>query len=207
MPVRKVLIVDDSKTELMFLTDLLQKNGMFVKTAEGADEAFRRLAEDKPDLILMDVVMPDMNGFEVCRIIKADVRYEGIPIIFITSANTPKDELTGIGLGGTDYLTKPLDFELLKLKTHNHIELKLRNDTIRDQRDQLALKNQELEAAMVRIRRLEGLLPICLFCKSIHRDDASWQELEVYISEHSDAQFSHGICPACFKKHYPDIPL
>ena len=72
MPIQKVLVVDDSKTELMFLTDLLQKKGMQVRTAENADEAFRRLAEEKPDLILMDVVMPGQNGFQLTRAISRD---------------------------------------------------------------------------------------------------------------------------------------
>ncbi len=72
MPIHKVLVVDDSKTELMYLTDLLQKNGMSVKTAENADDAFRRLAEEKPDLILMDVVMPGQNGFQLTRAITRD---------------------------------------------------------------------------------------------------------------------------------------
>lgn len=80
MPVKKVLIVDDSKTELMFLTDLLQKNGMTVKTAQDADEAFRRLTEEKPDLILMDVVMPGQNGFQLTRAINRTPEYTDIPI-------------------------------------------------------------------------------------------------------------------------------
>ena len=75
MPIRKVLIVDDSKTELMFLTDLLQKNGYTVRTAEDADEALRRLAEEKPDLILMDVVMPGQNGFQLTRSINRTPEY------------------------------------------------------------------------------------------------------------------------------------
>ena len=78
MPISSVLIVDDSKTELMFLTDLLQKNGMSVRTAQGADEAFKRLAEEKPDLILMDVVMPGQNGYQLTRSISRSPEYTGI---------------------------------------------------------------------------------------------------------------------------------
>lgn len=85
MPIQKVLIVDDSKTELMFLTDLLQTNGMSVRTAQGADEAFRKLAEEKPDLILMDVVMPGQNGYQLTRAINRLPEYANIPIIMCTS--------------------------------------------------------------------------------------------------------------------------
>jgi twitching motility two-component system response regulator PilH len=109
MPIRKVLIVDDSKTELMFLTDLLQKNNMSVKTAEGADEAFRRLAEDKPDLILMDVVMPGQNGYQLTRSISRTPEYAGIPIIMCTSKNLETDRVWGMRQGARDYITKPVD--------------------------------------------------------------------------------------------------
>ena len=113
MPVRKVLIVDDSKTELMYLTDLLQKQGMSVKTAEGADEAFKRLAEDKPDLILMDVVMPGQNGFQLTRAINRTPEYEQIPIIICTSKNLETDRVWGMRQGARDYVTKPVDADEL----------------------------------------------------------------------------------------------
>ena len=109
MPIRKVLIVDDSKTELMFLTDLLQKNDMSVRTAQGADEAFKRLAEDKPDLILMDVVMPGQNGYQLTRAISRSPEYAGIPIILCTSKSLETDRVWGMRQGARDYITKPVD--------------------------------------------------------------------------------------------------
>ncbi len=109
MSVKKVLIVDDSKTELMFLSDLLQKNGMTVKTAEGADEAMRRLAEEKPDLILMDVVMPGQNGFQLTRAINRTPEYTDIPIIICSSKNLETDRVWGMRQGARDYVTKPVD--------------------------------------------------------------------------------------------------
>ncbi len=109
MPVHKVLIIDDSKTELMFLTDLLTKNGMAVKTAQGAEEAFKRLAEDRPDLILMDVVMPGQNGFQLTRSISRTPEYTGIPIILCTSKNLETDRVWGMRQGARDYVTKPVN--------------------------------------------------------------------------------------------------
>lgn len=109
MSVKKVLIVDDSKTELMFLTELLQKNGMTVKTAESADDALKRLAEDKPDLILMDVVMPGQNGFQLTRSITRTPEYADIPIIICTSKNLETDRVWGMRQGARDYVTKPVD--------------------------------------------------------------------------------------------------
>lgn len=116
MAIKKVLIVDDSKTELMFMTDLLQKNGMSVRTAEGADEAFRRLSEEKPDLILMDVVMPGQNGFQLTRAINRTPEYADIPIIMCTSKSLETDRVWGMRQGARDYITKPVDAAELFVK-------------------------------------------------------------------------------------------
>ena len=108
MAIRKVLVVDDSKTELMFMTDLLQKNGFSVRTAENADDAFRRLGEEKPDLILMDVVMPGQNGFQLTRAITRDPNYADVPIIMCTSKNQETDRVWGMRQGARDYVVKPV---------------------------------------------------------------------------------------------------
>jgi twitching motility two-component system response regulator PilH len=109
MPINKVLVVDDSKTELMFMTDLLQRNGMTVRTAQGADDAFKRLTEEKPDLILMDVVMPGQNGFQLTRAINRTPEYTDIPIIMCTSKNLETDRVWGMRQGARDYITKPVN--------------------------------------------------------------------------------------------------
>jgi twitching motility two-component system response regulator PilH len=109
MAIHKVLIVDDSKTEIMFLTDLLRKNGFVVRSAENADEAFKRLTEEKPDLILMDVVMPGQNGFQLTRSINRTPEYTHIPIFICTSKSLETDRVWGMRQGAKDYITKPVD--------------------------------------------------------------------------------------------------
>lgn len=109
MTIKNVLVVDDSKTELMVLTDLLSKNGYNVRTAENAEEAFRRLSEEKPDLILMDVVMPGQNGFQLTRAITRDPLYSAIPVIMCTSKNQETDRVWGMRQGARDYVTKPVE--------------------------------------------------------------------------------------------------
>jgi len=116
MPIQKVLIVDDSKTETMFLSELLRKNGILVRSAENADEAFKRLAEDRPDLILMDVVMPGQNGFQLTRAINRTPEYSQIPIFICTSKNLETDRVWGMRQGARDYITKPVDGALLLSK-------------------------------------------------------------------------------------------
>jgi twitching motility two-component system response regulator PilH len=109
MAIQKVLVVDDSKTELLFLTDLLQKNGLSVRTAESAEEAHKRLADEKPDLILMDVVMPGQNGFQLTRTINRNPEYADIPIIMCSSKNLETDRVWGLRQGAKDYVTKPVN--------------------------------------------------------------------------------------------------
>lgn len=109
MTIKNVLVVDDSKTELMFLSDLLQKRGFSVKTAENAEQAMEALAAGKPDLILMDVVMPGQNGFQLTRSIIRTPEYSDIPIIICTSKNQETDRVWGLRQGARDYITKPVE--------------------------------------------------------------------------------------------------
>ncbi len=116
MGIHKVLVVDDSRTELMFLSDLLGKNGMTVRTAQNADEAMRQLAEERPDLILMDVVMPGQNGFQLTRNITRHPDYAGIPVIMCTSKNQETDRVWAMRQGARDFVTKPVDAAVLLAK-------------------------------------------------------------------------------------------
>lgn len=116
MPIKKVLVVDDSKTELMFLSDLLQRQGLQVRTAENGEEAMKRLAEDKPDLILMDVVMPGQNGFQLTRAISRDPLFADVPILMCTSKNQETDRVWGMRQGARGYITKPVDAAELQAK-------------------------------------------------------------------------------------------
>ena len=113
MPIQKVLVVDDSKTELYHLSDLLGKKGYAVRTAENGEEALRRLAEEKPDLILMDVVMPGQNGFQLTRTITRDPRWADVPVIMLSSKDGLFDKARGRMVGSEDYLTKPFTKEQL----------------------------------------------------------------------------------------------
>jgi twitching motility two-component system response regulator PilH len=116
MAIQKILVVDDSKTELHFLSDLLGKRGYTVRTAENGEEALRRLTEDAADLILMDVVMPGQNGFQLTRTITRDPRWAGVPVIMCTSKNQETDRVWGMRQGARDYIVKPVNAEELLAK-------------------------------------------------------------------------------------------
>ena len=116
MPIQKILVVDDSKTELHHLSELLGKRGYAVRTAENGEEALRRLAEETPDLILMDVVMPGQSGFQLTRTITRDPRWSAVPVIMCTSKNQETDKVWGMRQGARDYIVKPVSSDELLSK-------------------------------------------------------------------------------------------
>jgi twitching motility two-component system response regulator PilH len=109
MPIQKILVVDDSPTERYFLTDILIKNGFSVSTAENGEEALLKVKADKPQLILMDVVMPGQNGFQITRSIARDPETQEVPIIICTSKGQETDRIWGLRQGARDYIVKPVD--------------------------------------------------------------------------------------------------
>ena len=118
MAIQKILLVDDSKTELHHLSDLLTRKGFAVRTAENGEEAMRRLVDDKPDLILMDVVMPGQNGFQLTRAITRDPRFVDVPVIMCTSKGLETDKVWGMRQGARDYVVKPVNADDLLAKIH-----------------------------------------------------------------------------------------
>ena len=116
MPIQKILLVDDSKTELHYLSEMLVKRGFAVRTAENGEEAMVRLAEEKPDLILMDVVMPGQNGFQLTRAITRDERFTDVPVIIATARDDEAEIVRLLNDGADDYLTKPFSPEHLSAR-------------------------------------------------------------------------------------------
>ena len=113
MAIQKILIVDDSPTERYYLTEMLERNGFTVTTAENGDDAMAKIRADRPELILMDVVMPGANGFQVTRAIARDPELSDVPIIICSTKNQETDRIWGLRQGARDYLVKPVDQEQL----------------------------------------------------------------------------------------------
>lgn len=186
---KKLLVVDDVRENLIILYKLLHREYEVIG-ANGGEEALRLASEAAPDLVLLDVMMPGMDGFEVCRILKGDDRTRNLPVIFVTALNDETDESKGLELGAVDYITKPFKPAILRRRIATHLQLQA-------QKNELAGKNAELQSALARVKELSGLLPICMTCKKIRDDRGYWNQLESYISNHSQALFSHSFCPEC----------
>jgi twitching motility two-component system response regulator PilH len=116
MPIKTILVVDDSPTERYFLTDLLRKNGFDVVAAETGEDGVAKAKLEKPDLILMDVVMPGLNGFQATRMLSRDPATQAIPVIMCTTKNQDTDRVWGLRQGAIDYLVKPIVAEELLTK-------------------------------------------------------------------------------------------
>lgn len=201
---QKILAVDDEAINLQIISSVLEKDWDVTVATDGG-QAMEKLKKVCPDLILLDVMMPGLNGYDLCRLIKAEPSFAQVPIIFLTALTSTEAEAEALDAGGTDFISKPFDLRVLKLRVRNTLELKRQADLILAQRDELSQRYRKLEEAMARIKRLEGILPICMYCKSIRSESDCWEQIESYITDHTDAMFSHGICPACKAEQFPDI--
>lgn len=169
-----------------------QSWGFDVLAVEDGEAAWRVLqADDAPPLALLDWMMPGMEGVEVIRRVRSRNSPQPAYMILLTARSSRDDIVRGLLATADDYVTKPFDRQEL------HARLQAGRRIVRLQID-LAAKVADLEAALGRVKKLQGLLPICSYCKRIRNDGNYWQRVESYIAEHSEAEFTHGVCPHCY---------
>ncbi len=180
---------------------MLEKWGYQVTAVSNGDEAWSVIKEEtSPSIAVLDWMMPGIDGVEICSRLKAIDRKIPVYIILLTGRDSKKDISTGLESGASDYMTKPFDNNELKAR------LRVAERMIALQ-DKLNSKIDQLRDAIEHVTTLQGILPICMHCHKIRTDDQAWERLESYIELHSDARFSHGLCPECMNKHYSkDLP-
>lgn len=192
-----ILIVDDNPTNLGVLFDYLKELGYRVLVHTSGESAITAIRQMPPDIVLLDVMMPGIDGFETCRRLKANNATKDIPVIFMTALTDTVDEVKGLEVGAVDYITKPIQVETVSARINTHLAL-------HSTQKQLEEKNLQLQQALKNIKTLKGLIPICANCKQIRDDEGFWHQVEDYIRNHTDAKFSHGLCPDCMESLYPD---
>jgi phosphoserine phosphatase RsbU/P len=175
----KVLIAEDDEASLSILSAQLHKLAYEVIEADNGARAWEAYARELPSVVVTDWMMPEVDGLELCRRIRDMKRNEYTYIIILTAIDKPGAYLEGMGSGADDFIAKPAD--VAELTARLGVAKRI-----------LALQLQK--------RQLEELLPICPSCKKIHARGDLWEPVESYISERSEAQFSHGICPECYAK-------
>lgn len=190
----RILTADDDAMLRHGLSVQLQRWGYEPIVCASGEEARAALrAEDPPQVAILDRSMPGIGGIELCAEIRADHKLKSTYVILLTAHDTRDDILHGLDGGADEYLTKPLDWEMLRARLRTGARI------ANLQRD-LAQRVAELQEALANVKRLSGLLPMCAYCKRIRDDGDYWQQLESYLSDHSEAEFSHGICPPCLER-------
>ncbi|MEP6935902.1 MAG: response regulator, partial [Nitrospirota bacterium] len=177
--------------------------------ADSAEAAFEMLGLDRAgqrtgtvDLILMDIMLPGVDGLEACRRITATEWLHDIPIIVITVKTDEQALLAAFAAGAMDYIRKPVSPAELVARVSSALTLREERNMRKAREQELLLRTQDLEHALKEVKVLRGFIPICAQCKRVRTDTGDWQGLEEYIRDHSEAEFSHGICQVCMKDVY-----
>jgi len=198
-----VLIVDDFYQNIRIVANILKRENYQMTFAQTGKSALECTKTKDFDLILMDIVLPNMDGYEVCKALKKNSETKDVPVIFLTGKTDTESILKGFEIGASDYVTKPFNESELLARVKTHLKLK----KARDIQNQLISEKEnlisELQKALEEIRTLKGFIPICASCKKIRNDEDYWEQVDVYIQKHTEIKFSHGLCPACAKKLYP----
>ncbi len=193
----RILVAEDDPTSRRLLEATLARDGYQLVSAADGDQAWERLHEvDAPRLAILDWMMPGRDGIEICRQIRREPRSSYVYLLLVTTKTRTEDIVHGLEAGADDYLTKPYDPQELRCRIKSGERL-LRLE------EALAAKVSELSDALSHVKQLQGLLPICMFCKKIRDDSDTWHRLETYIERNSEALFSHSLCGDCRNEHYP----
>jgi CheY-like chemotaxis protein len=197
--IMRILIAEDNLTSRILLKALLEKDGHEVTVTVNGAEAWQALQRpDAPELLVLDWMMPEMDGLEVVRRVRALLTDRPAYIIMLTSMDEKGKVVAALDAGANDYLAKPFDSGELRARVEvGRRMLELQNS--------LASKNEVLRQALDHIKTLRGIIPICMSCKKIRDDQGYWNQLESYVSKHTEAEFSHGVCPECLDKLYPEF--
>ncbi len=189
----RILIADDDAVSRRILESHLTRFGHQVTAVATGCEALNILQQsDAPPLAILDWMMPDVDGPEVCRQLRQMPVPSGVYIILLTARRDREDLIAGLTAGANDYMTKPFDPAELRARVQVGVR-------VAELQHSLAERVRQLEEALANIRQLQGLLPICCYCKKIRDDSNYWAQVEEYLTRHTAAQFSHAICPECWK--------
>jgi sigma-B regulation protein RsbU (phosphoserine phosphatase) len=193
------LIADDDRIAREILARNLRQWGFDVVAAPDGAEAWTYLeAASAPTLAVVDWMMPGLDGPSLCRRVRSERPTANVYLMLLTSLESRSDIVTGLNAGADDYIVKPFDPEELRARVNVGVR-------ILTLQERLSMRVAELQQALTNVKTLHGLLPICSYCKRIRGDDQYWQQVEAYIADHSEAQFSHGICPTCYHEVEKEI--
>jgi len=194
-----ILIAEDDPVSRRVLEATLVNSGYEVSVTCDGNTAWNALKGDNaPSLAILDIMMPGIDGLEVCRRVRQLPALIPAYLILLTALGSKEAVVRGIEAGANDYLSKPFDRDELKARVGVGVQML-------ELQKSLAQRVKELEQALSQVKQLQGMLPICSYCKKIRNDQNYWQRVEGYISEHTNVEFSHGICPDCHARVVSEI--
>ncbi len=195
----RALVADDDLVSRTMVAALLLKWGYTVTQASDGDEVVKHLSSTsaQPALLLLDWEMPGITGPKLCARIRREYPDLPVYIILLTARSERRDIVAGLESGADDYITKPYDND--ELRSRVGVGARVLNLELR-----LKKKVVEVERALAEVKTLSGLLPMCSRCKRVRDDEGYWQEVEGYLQTHTEASFSHGLCPTCVRELYPE---
>ena len=190
----KILVADDDPVSRTLLVRSLSQAGYPVLQSDNGDEALQILKNAAGPMVgVLDWMMPGLDGLEVCQSLKINGRSNLLYLILLTAKGEHADIVQGLEAGADDYMTKPFDLQELRARIRVGVRVLMLQEKLED-------RVQELEQALAEVEQLQGLLPICSYCKKVRDDQNYWQQVEEYLSHRTELQFSHGVCPHCYKK-------
>lgn len=207
-----ILVVDDDAAVLAGTVRLLQGAGFTVSTASTGQAALAQMRAPRPDLLLLDVNLPDLSGLEVCRSIKTEADLASAFVVMLSATRTSTDEqATGLEAGADGYIARPIGNRELLARVQAFVRIQQAEAALRRSQEQLSAELREkerlideLQLALRQVKTLSGLIPICAGCKKIRDDQHYWHQVDAYLAEHAHVQFTHGYCPECIRQYFPD---
>ena len=196
----QILVVEDNPADVDFIHEMLPQAGPLnfqIEAVERLSEALTRLERKDIDLVLLDLGLPDSHGLTTFHRLRQAAT--DVPVIVLTSTDDEELAVTAVQDGAQDYLVKG---QVSRKSLARTVRYALERHKAAEARSVLI---QSLQNALANVKLLSGLLPICANCKKIRDDKGYWSQVESYVQQHSEAKFSHGMCPDCIKKWYPDL--
>lgn len=191
----RILIAEDEPVSRRLLEQTLQRWGYEVAVAADGAQAWALLSgSDAPQLAIVDWMMPGMDGIELCQRVRAVDGQVPVYLILLSARSLREDIVAGLQAGADDYVVKPFDEAELRARLQVGVRVVQLQVSLAD-------RVQDLEDALSRVKQLQGLLPICSYCKKIRDDRNYWQQVEQYVTERTEARFTHGICPSCYERY------
>jgi DNA-binding response OmpR family regulator len=202
----KILVVDDNPEILLLSAVILRKAGYEVLEATTGKGCLDIVQTLHPDLVLLDVMLPDMTGIQICKQIKSDKNLEDIFVILASGIQvSSENQADGLDIGADGYIVRPISNKEFLARVQAGERIKRAEDALREKEREQQKLIAQLKEALAEIKTLKGFIPICASCKKIRDDEGYWNQLEAYITKHTDAIFSHGLCPDCAEQYRAEM--